>query len=154
MTAEEILASRFLGARHELLLFLGAALLGALLGGAYDILRALRLTFRHLSPLVFFEDAAFTVLFGLAFYTFCTGLTLGQLRFFVLLAMAAGFFAYLSTLGRLAVRAVSFVVNSAKRLLKRLGELLKKTAKLLCGVPFFKGEEEKMSEKPCTDRDV
>ena len=150
MTAEEILASRFLGARHELLLFLGAALLGALLGGAYDILRALRLTFRHLSPLVFFEDAAFTVLFGLAFYTFCTG----QLRFFVLLAMAAGFFAYLSTLGRLAVRAVSFVVNSAKRLLKRLGELLKKTAKLLCGVPFFRGEEEKMSEKPCTDRDV
>ncbi len=143
--------TRFLGAPRELMLFAGAAVLGAVLGAGYDILRAARLTFRHNAFAVFWEDFFFALLFGISFYAFCTELTGGQLRFFAAAAMALGFGAYLLTLGRAVSAIVGALVKSVKNVLKRLGKLLKKAVKFLCGVPFFASEGEKMSEKPCID---
>lgn len=153
MTAEDIIASRFFGTSREVILFLGALLLGAVLGAVYDILRALRMTFRHSYLAVFAEDFVFALLFGLAFYSYCTELTRGQLRFFVIAGMALGFAAYILTVGRITSGIAGAIVKFVKSVFMRLGKLLKKMVGILCGVPFFASEDEKMSEKPCTDGD-
>lgn len=149
MTKEEVFASRFFGTALELKLLLGAVLLGALLGAAYDVLRALRISVSHRSFAVFLEDALFALLSGICFYAYCTELCRGQLRFFVLAGMAAGFFAYLMTLGRIVCRGFACAVKVTKKVLYRLGKLLKKTAAILCGLPFFQKKGGKIEENPC-----
>ena len=111
MTREELYSGMFLGTALELRLFFASILLGALLGALYDLFRALRLCLKHPKAAVFAEDVLFVTVSALSIYVFCTELCRGRLRFFVMLGAAAGFGIYLSTLGRLAVRAVSFVVN-------------------------------------------
>lgn len=153
MTREEVYALHFLGVPLEIKLFLGGLLLGAVLGGAYDIFRALRMTFRHGGAAVFIEDAAFTALFAAAFYGYCTELCRGQLRFFVFAAMLLGFGAYLATLGRLVSKLVSTVVKSVRKSIICLGKIAKKAIKLLCGVTYFQKREEKFQENPCVNKD-
>lgn len=154
MTKDEVFAMQFFGTSLEWRLFLGAAVLGMLLGAVFDMFRALRLTVRHNSVAVFFEDLAFTLLFGLSCYTFCTALCRGQIRIFVFLAAAGGFFVYIATLGRLIVRFNTWVVKFAKKGMLIIGKVAKKIPEVLCGVPFFQKREDKIEENPCTDANV
>lgn len=154
MTREEVFATRFFGTSLEWKLFFGALLLGAVLGAVYDVLRALRMTVKHHSWAVFLEDFAFMLFSGLAFYTYCTELCRGQMRFFVLAAMAAGFAAYLLTLGRLVSKTVAIVVRFAKSVISFLVKVIKKVVAVLCGVPFFQKSKDKIEENPCTDGEL
>ena len=154
MTREELYALRFFGTELEIKLFLGSMVLGALLGGVYDLLRALRMTLRHPPLIVFFEDAVFTVFCGCAYYSYCTELCRGEIRLFVLIGAAIGFAAYILTLGRFVSRAVSAAVMLAKNFSKLLGNMLKKLLEVLCGVPFFQKEGDKIEENPCADEEV
>lgn len=154
MTKEQVYASRFFGTSLELRLFLGGIILGMFLGAVYDLFRALRLSFRHPKPLVFFEDILFMLVSGISYYSFCTELCRGQIRFFVLLASLIGFAAYLSTVGRLVSRAFAKSVMIAKNALLRVGKVLKKILGVLCGVPFFQKTDPKFEENPCADGDT
>ncbi len=144
----------FFGTANELKLLFGAIVLGALLGAAYDILRALRLTVRHGSAAVFFEDTVFALLVGLCFYTYCTALCRGELRGFVLAGMAAGFFAYLVTLGRLVSKGVAFFVGRAKKLTVFIVRMFKKAALNLFGMTYFGKIAVKFRKKPCQSKNI
>ena len=154
MTREEVYAAHFFGTSLELKLFLGAMLLGALLGAVFDILRALRLSIRHCRAAVFVEDFFFAMLFGISFYSYCTELCRGSLRFFVLAGMLIGFFVYIATFGRIISKTVAFAVNILKSALMQLGKVFKKVAGFLCVWPFFAQSNENVEENPCTDGDL
>ncbi len=149
MTREEVYALHFFGTSLELRLFLGGLLLGAVLGGIYDILRAFRMTVRHKSAAVFLEDTVFVLLYSAAFYGYCTELCRGQLRFFVFAAMLIGFAVYLTTLGKIVSGLVAKVVKTVKKVLIYLVNIAKKALKVLCGVTYFQKKEEKIEENPC-----
>lgn len=141
MTRAEVYGEHFFGTPLEIKLLLGALVLGMLLGTVFDILRALRLSFRHGSAAVFFEDFVFAVLFGTAFYTYCTALCRGEIRGFVFLGMVIGFSAYIATLGRAVTGAVAWVVKYIKKGCIRLGNLLKKIINFLAGLPVFRDSD-------------
>ena len=151
MTREQVYADSFFGISLELRLFLGAVLLGAVLGAVYDIFRAVRLSFKNPGWLVFFEDLLFMFLSGLAYYSFCVELCRGQIRFFALVGVIIGFSAYILTLGRLVCGMFGFAAKYVRTALGLLGKVVKKVFGVLCGVPFFKKEEEKIEENPCAD---
>lgn len=149
MTKEEFYAAQFFGTALELRLFFGGIILGAALGALYDVLRALRMTVRHSRLAVAFEDFGFVFVTGIAFYSYCTQLCRGQIRFFVLTAIVLGFAAYLWTLGRIVSRGVAFAVNIAKMPFQALAKMLKKLLSILFVVPFFQKDEVKFEENPC-----
>ena len=153
MTREEVYATRFFGIALEMQLFLGGVVLGMLLGAVYDVFRALRLSIKHPEWVVFFEDAVYILIFGTAYYSYCTELCRGQIRFFVLVAMLIGFAAYIMTLGRLVSKIVAEVVKIAKNLLLTLGKMLKKALGILCGVTYFQDMQKKINENPCVNSD-
>lgn len=154
MTKEEFYAAQFFGTSLELRLFLGGIILGAALGSLYDVLRAWRMTVRHTALAVALEDFAFVFVTGISFYSYCTQLCRGQIRFFVLAAIVLGFAAYLLTLGRIVSRGVAFVVNIAKMPFRALAKMLKKVIAVLFVVPFFQKEEAKFAENPCPEEEA
>lgn len=87
-------------------LFLLACLLGAGMGAIYDMFRVLRNTVEHNKVFVFAEDFVYALMFGFAYFTFCTGLTRG-IRGFVFVGMLAGCAVERLTIGRLLVFALS-----------------------------------------------
>lgn len=154
MTKEEFYAAQFLGTALELRLFFGGLILGAALGALYDVLRALRMTVRHTSLAVALEDFAFVFVTGISFYSYCTQLCRGQLRFFVFAAIAVGFTAYMLTLGRIVSKGVALSVNILKMPFKALAKMLKKSAEILFVVPFFQKNEVKFEENPCPEEEA
>lgn len=153
MTREEVYATRFFGTALEWRLFFGGLVLGMLLGAVYDVMRALRMSFKHPAWVVFLEDVIFMFISGTAYYTYCTELCRGQIRFFVLAAVLIGFSAYLLTLGRIVSRLVAIVVKIAKSALLTLGKVTKKVLGVLCGVTYFQSLQKKINENPCTEGD-
>ncbi len=153
MTRDEIYSLHFFGVSLELKLFFGALLLGFVLGALFDVFRALRMSLRHCAAAVFAEDLLFMLVSGLAYYSYSTALCRGQLRLFVLAAMAIGFVLYLTTIGRLLCRLLAKMAMIAKTPFDLLAKMLKKAAGLLCGVPFFQKSPKKFRENPCTEAD-
>lgn len=97
-------------------LFLLACLLGTGMGVIYDMFRILRNTVHHNKVFVFAEDFVYTLMFGFAYFTFCTGLTRG-IRGFALIGMLAGCIVERLTVGRLVVFALSEVFEMIWKLL-------------------------------------
>lgn len=154
MTRDEVYATHFFGIALEWKLFFGAVILGLLLGALYDVFRAVRMSIRHNSAAVFVEDFLFVMIFGLSFYSYCTELCRGQIRFFVFAAMTVGFAAYILTLGRIISKTVAKVLDTAGRVLLKLGKVGKKIIGILCGMPYFRESDTKIEEKPCVDGDL
>lgn len=153
MTREQVYATRFFGTALEWRLFFGGLVLGMLLGAVYDVMRALRMSLKHPAWAVFLEDVLFMFISGTAYYTYCTELCRGQIRFFVLAATVIGFSAYLLTVGRIVSRLISEVVKIAKNILLALGKVIKKILGVLCGVTYFQSLRKKFNENPCTEGD-
>ena len=154
MTREQVYAAHFFGTALELKLFLGAILLGMLLGAVFDILRALRMSIKHCQAAVFVEDLVFVLFFGISFYSYCTELCRGSLRFFVFVGMAIGFFAYIATFGRIVSKMAAFLIGIFKRALWQLGKVFKKIVGFLCVWPFFGQNSEKVEENPCAEGEL
>ncbi|MGN0601107.1 MAG: spore cortex biosynthesis protein YabQ [Oscillospiraceae bacterium] len=87
-------------------LFLLACLLGAGMGIIYDMLRVIRNTISHGKVFLFIEDFAYTILFGFAYFVFCTGLTKG-IRGFVFVGMLVGCIIERLTVGNFVVLILS-----------------------------------------------
>lgn len=133
----------FLGTATEIALAAYAAMTGAVLGAFYDLLRAARMTVRHSRLACAAEDTVFALFFGLVFYGFCVELLEGKARLFVLVFMAAGFFLYLKSLGKILSGILSTVFKS-------LVILCKKPLCYLCGVTVLRRRSKK-SEKDLAD---
>ncbi|MCD8005578.1 MAG: spore cortex biosynthesis protein YabQ [Oscillospiraceae bacterium] len=105
----------FLGVTVELQMLGLAAILGAVLGAGYDLLRILRISLRHRFFAVFAEDFLFALLFGGVYFLFSVAMLEGKLRFYVLAGMVAGFAVYLLTLGKI----ISGIFRTAVNILRK-----------------------------------
>ncbi len=130
------------------LLFVNAALGGFLLGGVYDLLRAVRILLGErytrsgqgrrplsLSILLFWEDLLFVLVWTIALILLCYYQNDGQLRAPALIGMTGGFFVYMQTVSRLTLPLTLWVAALLRRvlcfalrlLLRPLGWILKQT---------------------------
>ncbi len=76
---------------------------GTLLGLVYDCFRLIRLLTADRKHAVFLQDLLFLVVSAFLTVLFLLVVNHGSLRLFILLAMAAGFFAYYFTLSRVVM---------------------------------------------------
>lgn len=121
----------FLGTSQELYVFWLSFLLGAFLGGAYDIFRGVRRAVVHRAVLVLIEDTVFAFAFVFAHFVFCTQMLGGALRLYPLLAQTLGFFGYCLIIGRFSSDAIAISIITFVK-------IIKKTASRLFSVPFLK----------------
>ncbi len=128
----------FLGTGREIALLGFAALTGAVLGTAYDLLRALRMSIRHHPAAVAAEDFLFCLLFGTVYYAFCVQFTEGALRMFLLVGMLAGFCIYLVSLGRIICGVLGKAMQTAARLCAFVVKIIKKISEICAACRFFK----------------
>lgn len=126
----------FFGTAYEMKLIGLSLLLGIALGSIFDLLRAIRRSFKHSDFMVFAEDMAFGFVFGISWFIFCVELCFGALRGFVLIGMAIGFMAYTLTAGK-------YIADMLAVSIKTFVKIFKKMISVLCVVPFFKKSVEK-----------
>ena len=96
----------FFSVHDELVLFGLSCLMGIALGVLYDIFRTARVMLPHKSWMVFAEDAAFLVFYGIALSAFASAASRGELRFYFVIGNAAGFALYLATVGSVVIRTM------------------------------------------------
>lgn len=116
----------FTGVSEELKMLGLAAIVGAVLGAGYDILRVFRITFPHRAWMVFMEDFLFTVFSGMVFFLFSVEMLEGKLRLYVLAGMLAGFTAYLLTIGRIISGFFRLMANILRKATQFAAEKLRK----------------------------
>lgn len=85
---------------NQIISFLSALMLGAILSLIFDFLRGIRKVIKHSEISIFIEDVIFSVFS--AFMTFLLLLSRcnGEIRAYMLIGISAGFFAYRCTLSR------------------------------------------------------
>lgn len=122
--------------RQETVVFFLSVLHGAVLTLAYDVLRALRRSFRHSSAAVSAEDFLFWLIAG--FLTFCLAFfwTDGVIRGYVAAGIVIGAVLYHFSLSELVVRGLSAIFRGAGRIVRWMGRTLSKPLKKICY--FFK----------------
>ena len=103
---------------EELRLFGLSCLIGAAVGGAYDVLRVLRLTLPHNSFLVAAEDIGFLGLYAVVLTAFSNAAARGEMRLYFAVGSVLGFALYFLTVGR-AVNA------TLRKLFSVIGAVLK-----------------------------
>lgn len=104
---------------NQLFGFLFSLAAGIVLGAAYDCLRFWRILFHSGKRAIFFQDVFYMA--AAAFFTFLValGIRKGEVRAFILLGEAGGWFAYYFTLGRLTVRLFKFFSHALHRFVFR-----------------------------------
>ena len=118
--------------------FLGACLLGALLGLCFDLVRTIRLTLPHNAVATLLEDIAYWCLASLATALYLINTNDGQIRAFILVGEGLGALLYGCTLSRLVRRVGEGLVALLRAVVFRpLGRLVAGTGKLLWGMGKF-----------------
>ncbi|MCD7846481.1 MAG: spore cortex biosynthesis protein YabQ [Oscillospiraceae bacterium] len=131
----------FLGVLGELRMLGLAAVVGALLGAVFDILRVFRMSFPHRAWMVFLEDFLFVWFFGMVFFLFSVEMLEGSLRFYVIAGMIAGFGIYLLTLGRI----ISGMFRMAGNIFRKIEKLVMEKLKTVLPAKKFPGKIKKSS---------
>ena len=108
----------FLSVSEELRLFGISCLIGAVLGGIFDVFRAFRLIFPHNSFLTAAEDISFLGLYALVFAVFSAVFARGETRVYYALGNLLGFAVYMAAVG-------SVVMTALRKLFSLLGAVLK-----------------------------
>lgn len=99
-----IVPETFFPVNEELALFGISVAAGAVIGAAYDILRAFRLTVPHGIWLTAVEDTAFLSCYAVFLTAFASAEALGELRAYYIIGNAVGAALYYFTIGRVVMR--------------------------------------------------
>ncbi|MBR3759465.1 MAG: spore cortex biosynthesis protein YabQ [Ruminococcus sp.] len=105
----------FFSVREELVLFALSCLMGFLLGFVYDVFRTARVILPHKNWMVFAEDAAFLVFYGIVLSAFVSAASRGELRFYFVIGNTAGFVLYLATVGSVVIAAMKKLCYFVKK---------------------------------------
>ncbi len=110
---------------------------GAVFGLCYELLRLLRMIFRHPTALVFIEDTLFFAACGLVSFIIALWVGIGYFRVYYIAFEAVGAALYFLTLGRLINYCLRQAVNTAKKLLRFVYRKIKPKAIVLF-MPFVR----------------
>lgn len=127
----------FFSVHEELILFGFSVLSGAVIGVAYDAIRAVRLLFPHNTLLTSLEDLIFLCGCGLFFMIFSSSAARGVFRMYYIIGGTVGFVLYFFTVGsvvvntiRKLVRIITSVMSFIFRPLGKFFALISKKAKV------------------------
>lgn len=118
-----------MGAVEEILLFLRACLLGAILAACYDVLRVFRLAVKCGTLVVFLQDILYFVLAALATFCFLLAWNDGRVRVYLLSGELVGAVAYFFTVSRLVMKFFGMVIRGIKRPFEKLFEKIQQKRK-------------------------
>lgn len=110
---------------------------GVAFGFCYELLRLLRMLFRHPTVLVFIEDTLFFAVCGLASFVIALCVGIGYFRIYYIAFEAIGALLYFLTLGRLINYGLRRAVNTVKKLFRLIYRKVKPKLKVLT-MPFAK----------------
>ncbi len=113
------------GLSYELVLFLQSVGIGIIFGVVFDALRVVRIIFPHKSWMVFTEDLLFMLFCGFWFFVFSMTSARGQLRAFLIIGAAAGFFLYIYTVGEIVKRFITKTRDVIRAALKKMYNRIK-----------------------------
>lgn len=105
--------------------------MGAVLGLCYELLRVLRMLFRHPTVMVFIEDTLFFAACGLVSFILALWVGIGYFRIYYIVFEAIGASLYFLTLGRLINYCLRKAVNAAKKISRSLYGKIKPKAAVL-----------------------
>lgn len=116
----------FFNVSEETRLFLLCAVLGAVLGIAYDVFRAVRALIPHRPVFVALEDIVFFCLWGIELAAFSTGPGRGAFRFYFFAGNALGFALYYFTLGFLTFHLFQWVLGGIQKIVRMIFSFFKR----------------------------
>jgi hypothetical protein len=90
---------------------------GLVLGALYDLFRIWRILFRSGRRAVFFQDIFYLFLAALFTFLLALGVSLGEVRFYLVAGEAAGWLLYHFSVGLVTVRLFRFVAKVLNRFL-------------------------------------
>lgn len=90
---------------------------GFILGALYDLFRIWRILFRSGRRAVFFQDVFYLFLAALFTFLLALGVSLGEVRFYLVAGEAAGWLLYYFSLGLVTARFFRFVARLLNRFL-------------------------------------
>lgn len=97
--------------------FLGALLLGVVLGCLYDFFRITRLAALLPALVILLEDLLFFIISSVILFSFLLRTLDGQVRYFILLGVVLGWAGYYLTLGRVVMAFSSAIIRFVRRVL-------------------------------------
>lgn len=100
-------------------LFLSGGM-GFLLGLYYDAFRILRSWLRPSRFCIFLQDCAYALTSAVFTFLFVLALNGGVLRFYVLVGVLAGFFAYRYTVGRVIIHSVLWLIRKSEKMARHI----------------------------------
>ena len=112
-----IYTTDILGDQWEI--FFGSLLLGVLLGGCYDVVRALRIIFSAGKKVLIATDAVYCVWAGFLVFSFLLEKNFGMPRLYIYVGISVGFLAWYFTIGRLTLR-IAKLLRRALSTVKRV----------------------------------
>lgn len=113
-----LIPDTFLTVHEELLLFLGAILLGCILELVFDMFRAFRIIIPHKAAANAIEDIIFILIWSGSIICFTSVFAKGVFRMFYIIGTILGFVLCRVTIGNALVRILSLVSNFLLRIVK------------------------------------
>ncbi|MBR5682873.1 MAG: spore cortex biosynthesis protein YabQ [Ruminococcus sp.] len=101
-----IVPETYFAVSEELRLFGLSCAMGAVVGAAFDAVRAIRLILPHNRFLVAVEDAVFLLLYSMALTAFAAAAARGDLRAYFVIGNILGFLVYFVTLGSIVMKTL------------------------------------------------
>lgn len=102
---------------YQASVFLTAAVIGAVIGFVYDLIRILRLLVRHKKAVIHIEDAVFWTLAVFGAFTVMLEKNNGDMRFFVVAGVALGMLIYFSLPSTIVMGCAERAAKAVKILL-------------------------------------
>ncbi len=115
--------------KEQMWCLLWSLVLGVFLGVVYDLIRFFRISLCRGRVSVFLLDLMFMLFCAFSCVFFSMGFSRGSTRYFTLIGMAAGFFIYFFTAGRIIRFLFEFVFKKVRRLLGFIYNYFSKTSK-------------------------
>lgn len=97
-----------------------SALLGVFLGAAYDILRLIRILFKHNTVAMSTEDIIFCISIIFPVFAFVVKINNGIFRMYLVLGVMLGFFLYRESIGRFLMWSVGGIFGKIRKIATKL----------------------------------
>lgn len=116
---------------EQMMSLLYSLLCGVILGGVYDVFRALRIIIGKRKRIIFVCDLIFMLIFSFVSVFYSMSVTRGNTRYFIVMGELLGFLIMRLTVGRVSIRCFEWIFSGSKKIIKIVIEKFVKSAKKL-----------------------
>ena len=107
-----------------------SALLGVCLGAVYDILRLIRILFKHSTVALSTEDIIFCLCIIFPVFTFVVKINNGVFRLYLVVGVVMGFWLYRESIGRFILWSIGGILGKIRKTVIKLLKKKRHTVKI------------------------